>query len=128
VERIRPWCAPIRIGRPSRFYDAVNLSSIWDRVEPASFQAPRTTECSLSPSAEFVSPFDGVDIVDKNPLELLADWVIIVKSMILFSTLFPRASMDVDAVTHHVNRVAVSKRIRVHVLADDRAVPVGFLR
>ncbi len=49
--------------------------------------------------SEFVSRFDGVDIVDKNPLKLLADWVIIVKSVILFSTLFPRASMDDDALT-----------------------------
>jgi AcrR family transcriptional regulator len=39
--------------------------------------------------SELFGRFDGVDISDKNPLELLADWVSVVKGIIIFSTIYP---------------------------------------
>jgi hypothetical protein len=41
--------------------------------------------------------FDGVDISDKNSLGLLADWVSVVKGIIIFSTIYPESLRSEEA-------------------------------
>jgi len=43
--------------------------------------------------------FDGVDIGDKNSLELLTDWGVMVKGIILYSTIFPMALRGEEGLT-----------------------------
>jgi len=48
---------------------------------------------------ELYKRFDGVDLGDKNPFELLADWTVMVKGIVLYRVLFPGSLMDEDALT-----------------------------
>jgi AcrR family transcriptional regulator len=49
--------------------------------------------------SELFGRFDGVDISDKNSLELFADWVVTVKGIIIFSTIYPMALRSGEALT-----------------------------
>ncbi|MGB8310590.1 MAG: hypothetical protein WCE81_01850 [Halobacteriota archaeon] len=49
--------------------------------------------------SELFGRFVGVDIDDKNSLELLIDWGIMVKGIILYSTIYPMALRGEEALT-----------------------------
>jgi len=49
--------------------------------------------------SELFGRFKGVDISGKNSLVLLADWVAMVKGIIIFSTIYPVALRSEDALT-----------------------------
>ncbi|HML04465.1 MAG TPA: TetR/AcrR family transcriptional regulator [Methanobacterium sp.] len=44
--------------------------------------------------SEFFSKFNGVDISDEDPVNLLTEWSLAVKSMIFYSTMFPTIFKD----------------------------------
>ena len=48
---------------------------------------------------ELFERFDGVDLGHANPLELLADWIVMLKGIVLYSVLFPWSLMNEDALT-----------------------------
>jgi len=39
--------------------------------------------------SEFFGRFDGVNVSDNNSLEVLTDWIVMVKGIIIFSTIYP---------------------------------------
>jgi AcrR family transcriptional regulator len=49
--------------------------------------------------SELFGRFDGVDISDANSLELLTDWGVMVKGIILYSTIYPKVLRSEEAWT-----------------------------
>lgn len=49
--------------------------------------------------SEFFSRFNGVEIGDKNSLELLMKWGVTIKGILFFNTIYPVFIMDEEALT-----------------------------
>jgi len=49
--------------------------------------------------SELFSHFEGVDIGDTNSLQLLTNWGIMMKGIILYSTIYPMALRDEETLT-----------------------------
>ncbi len=47
--------------------------------------------------SEFFGRFDGVDVGDNNSLEVLTDWIVMVKGIIIFSTIYPMSLRSEEA-------------------------------